>query len=80
VGKKVRQGQVVAYVGSSGLASGPHLHYEFRLNGVVRNPLTVKLPQAKPINSKQKERFIHYAQVMVMRLESHLIGDFFASR
>jgi murein DD-endopeptidase MepM/ murein hydrolase activator NlpD len=80
VGKKVRQGQVVAYVGSSGLASGPHLHYEFRLNGVVRNPLTVKLPHAKPINSKQKERFIHYAQVMVMRLESHLIGDYFASR
>jgi murein DD-endopeptidase MepM/ murein hydrolase activator NlpD len=80
VGKKVRQGQVVAYVGSSGLASGPHLHYEFRLNGIVRDPLTVKLPHAKPIDTKKKERFIHYAQVMVMRLESHLFGDYFASR
>jgi murein DD-endopeptidase MepM/ murein hydrolase activator NlpD len=80
VGKRVNQGQVVAYVGSSGLASGPHLHYEFRLNGVVRDPLTVKLPHAKPIDSKQKERFIHYAQVMVMRLESHLFGSYFASR
>ena len=80
VGQKVRQGQVVAYVGSSGLASGPHLHYEFRLNGIVRDPLTVKLPHAKPIDSAKKERFIHYAQVMVMRLESHLFGDYFASR
>lgn len=80
VGKKVRQGQIVAYVGSSGLASGPHLHYEFRLNGIVRNPLTVKLPHAKPIDKSKKERFIHYAQVMVMRLESHLFGDYFASR
>lgn len=80
VGKKVRQGQVVAYVGSSGLASGPHLHYEFRLNGIVRDPLTVKLPHAKPIDKTHRERFIHYAQVMVMRLESHLFGDYFASR
>lgn len=80
VGKRVRQGQVVAYVGSSGLASGPHLHYEFRLNGIVRDPLTVKLPHAKPIDKNKKERFMHYAQVMVMRLESHLFGDYFASR
>ncbi len=80
VGKRVKQGQVVAYVGSSGLASGPHLHYEFRVNGRHRDPLRVKLPHAKPIDKKQKEHFLHYAQVMVMRLESHLFGDYFASR
>jgi len=80
VGKRVKQGQVVAYVGSSGLASGPHLHYEFRVNGTHRDPLKVRLPHAKPIDKKQKDHFMHYAQVMVMRLESHLFGDYFASR
>jgi len=79
-GKTVRQGQIIGYVGSTGLASGPHLHYEFRVNGVHRNPLTVKLPHAKPIDSDRKEQFLHYAQVMVMRLESHMFGEFFAAR
>ena len=57
VGKRVKQGQVVAYVGSSGLASGPHLHYEFRVNGTHRDPLKVRLPHAKPIDKKQKDHF-----------------------
>ena len=80
VGKRVKQGQVVAYVGSSGLASGPHLHYEFRVNGTHRDPLKVRLPHAKPIDKTQKDHFMRYAQVMVMQLESHLFGDYFASQ
>jgi murein DD-endopeptidase MepM/ murein hydrolase activator NlpD len=57
VGSYVRQGQIIGYVGSSGLATGPHLHYEFRINGVHRNPLTIKFPDAEPIKSKYKSDF-----------------------
>ncbi|MBL4606249.1 MAG: peptidoglycan DD-metalloendopeptidase family protein, partial [Pseudomonadales bacterium] len=57
-GKRVRQGQIIGYVGSTGMATGPHLHYEFRINGVHRNPLTVKLPRANPLNGEEKQRFL----------------------
>lgn len=56
-GSRVKQGQTIAYVGSSGLATGPHLHYEFRVSGAHRNPLTVKLPAAQPINKKYNASF-----------------------
>ena len=56
-GKSVSQGQIIGYVGKTGLATGPHLHYEFRVNGVHRNPLTVKLPKADPINKKYRKDF-----------------------
>lgn len=49
VGSRVRQGQVIGYVGSSGLATAPHLHYEFRMNGMHKNPMTIALPRANPL-------------------------------
>ena len=56
-GQRVKQGQVIGYVGSTGMSQAPHLHYEFLLNGVHRNPRTVKLPDANPISTKYRKAF-----------------------
>jgi len=67
-GQRVKQGQVIGYVGSTGLAQAPHLHYEFLVNGVHRNPRTIKLPDAKPINKNEKARFLENTRDLVKQL------------
>ena len=57
-GQRVKQGQVIGYVGSTGMSQAPHLHYEFLLNGVHVDSRKVKLPNAKPIAKKYKAKFI----------------------
>lgn len=69
-GQRVKQGQLIGNVGATGLAAGPHLHYEFLLNGVHRNPRTVKLPDAKPIDKKYKTEFSALAEERLQALAS----------
>ncbi|MDD5329584.1 MAG: M23 family metallopeptidase [Sulfuricella sp.] len=67
-GSKVSQGDVVAYVGMTGMATGPHLHYEFRVAGIQRNPLNIAMPTAFPIAVQYKADFSRMAENLSMRL------------
>ena len=69
-GAKVAQGNVIGYVGRTGLATGPHLHYEFRINGVHKNPITVTLP-GKSLNGIRLRTFQGQVAGLVEQLDVH---------
>ena len=68
VGTRVQQGDVIGYVGMTGLATGPHLHYEYLMNGVHKNPQTVQLPGAEPLHADALQRFRSLAAPLIADL------------
>lgn len=66
-GAKVRQGDIIGYVGMTGWATGPHLHYEFRVNNVPRDPLSVDIPNAQALSGPELQRFRTVANDMAHR-------------
>ena len=70
-GQTVRQRQLIGTVGSTGYATGPHLHYEFLVNGVHRNPRTVKLPQSQPIAKAEKAAFLKATKSSLAQLAEY---------
>ena len=69
VGDRVQQGQVIGFVGMTGLASGPHVHYEYRVNGVHKNPAKVTVPKADPIPASLMADFTAQTAPLLARLE-----------
>lgn len=77
-GVRVRQGEPIGFVGSTGFATGPHLHYEFKVSGVHKDPMRVALPKAEPIPAHLKPRFLEIATAARASIER--VGTLTAAR
>nr|MBL8457464.1 M23 family metallopeptidase [Zoogloeaceae bacterium] len=67
-GQRIRQGDVIGYVGATGWATGPHLHYEIRISGVPRDPMQIALPPVLPLDKKEMAQFKAATSPLLERL------------
>lgn len=77
-GQRIPQGTVIGYVGSTGMSTGPHLHYEFRVNGVHRNPLSITMPPPEPLGGAELASFraeTHRAMARIRTVENIIFAD-----
>lgn len=68
-GAQVKQGQIIGYIGTTGLSTGPHLHYEFQVNGKHVDPLSQKQPMADPLVASEKRRFLQNSAPLMARMD-----------
>lgn len=71
VGTEIKQGQIIGYVGRTGLATGDHLHYEFRIDGIHRDPLSTGLLRKNPISDSNKHHFLAHAKEVMRLMDLH---------
>ena len=67
-GQRIAQGTVIGYVGTSGMSTGPHLHYEFKVNGAQRNPLSITMPPPEPLSGVALAQFRQQTSVALTRI------------
>ncbi|MFX8414306.1 M23 family metallopeptidase, partial [Acinetobacter baumannii] len=73
---RVKRGQIIGYVGQTGLATGPHCHYELHVNNEPRNPTTTNLPTASPIPAREMKSFKAKANTLLARLKVYEAAHF----
>ncbi len=71
-GKRVKQGNIIGYVGSTGRSTGPHLHYEVIKNGKKTNPLSVRLPAGDALKDNEFKNFLNQLKLIDSRIQKAL--------